>query len=135
MTFRMKKFIITILAFLYISSTTGATVHFHYCMGELVQLGLWHSESNKCGECGMEKNNAKPNSCCKDEHKQIKIEKDQKATAAIEMLQLIANATPASIIEIPLDDLSSVTEENPLSHAPPRNSDVAVYIRNCVFRI
>ncbi len=131
----MKKFIITILAFLYISSSTGATVHLHYCMGELVQLGFWRSNTNKCGECGMEKNNAKPNSCCKDEHKQLKLEKDQKATAAIEMLQLIAYATPVSIIEISLHDLSSVTEENPFSHAPPRSSSTAIYIRNCIFRI
>ncbi len=135
MLFQMKKFLITILAFLYISSTVGATVHFHYCMGELVQLGLWHSETNKCGTCGMEKNNAKPNSCCKDEHKLVKIEKDQKATAAIEMLQLFSYAAPVSFIEAPEHDLSSVTEENPFSHAPPRSSTIAVYIRNCVFRI
>ena len=131
----MKKIIITILAFLYISSTTGATVHFHYCMGELVQWGLWHSDTNKCGECGMEKNNAKPNSCCKDEYKLVKIEKDQKATAAIEMLQLIAYTAPLSIIEIPVHDFFSVTEENPFSHAPPRSSGIAVYIRNCIFLI
>lgn len=131
----MKKFIITIFAFLYISSSTGAAVHFHYCMGELVQLGLWHSNSNKCGECGMEKNNTKPNSCCKDEHKQLKIEKDQKTTAAIEMPQLIAYATPVSIIKLSIHHFSSVTEENPFSHAPLRSSSTAIYIRNCIFRI
>lgn len=131
----MKKFFITIFAFLYISSSTGATVHFHYCMGELVQLGLWHSETNKCGECGMEKNNAKPNSCCKDEYKLVKVEKDQKATAAIEILQLIALAAPVSIIELPAHNFSSVIEDNPVNHAPPRRDTIAVYIRNCVFRI
>ncbi|MBK6990321.1 MAG: hypothetical protein IPH34_00115 [Chitinophagaceae bacterium] len=36
----MKKFITAILAVLYISTSTGAMVHMHYCMGQLADWGL-----------------------------------------------------------------------------------------------
>ncbi len=135
LTVRMKKFIVAILAFLYISTSSGATVHMHYCMGKLVNWSLGHSESDKCDKCGMEKNATKSNGCCKDEHKQMKVEKDQKGVESFQMLQLLPCALPVSFIEVPAHDFSSVTEGNPFSHAPPRSSTVAVYIRNCFFRI
>lgn len=131
----MKKFIVAILSFLYISTSSGATVHMHYCMGELVNWSLWHNESDKCDNCGMEKNDTKDNGCCKDEHKQLKIEKDQKVADSFKMMKLITCSFPVSSIEIIAHDLFSFTEENPVSHAPPRKSDIAVYILNCTFRI
>ena len=51
------------------------------------------------------------------------------------MIQLLAVTLPVSSIEISSTDFLSVTEENPISHAPPRTGDVAVYIRNCDFLI
>ena len=132
----MKKLLVAIIAFLYISTSVGATVHMHYCMGKLADWGIGHKESKTCGKCGMEKSIKKSNGCCKDEKKFVKNNSDQKAAeSAFQIAQSIAVALPVSFIEIPAVDISSVTEENPSSHAPPRNSGIAVYIRNCVFRI
>jgi hypothetical protein len=80
----MKKVLATILAFVYLSSSMGATIHLHYCMGKLASWGLIDHESKTCPKCGMFKK--KPASkcmtakmdCCRDEHKQIKTDKDQK---------------------------------------------------------
>lgn len=84
----------------------------------------------------MEKSDEKDNGCCKDEHKFVKNDTDQKtAEAGFQLIQLLAVALPVTFIEIPSTDFPSVTEENPISHAPPRSSGVAVYIRNCVFLI
>ena len=74
----MKKLLIAIFALLYISTSTGATLHIHYCMGKLADWGLGHNNSKTCGECGMEKSEEKDNGCCKDEHKFIKNDTDQK---------------------------------------------------------
>ena len=49
----MKNFFVAILAFLYISTSTGAFVHVHYCMGELADWGIGYNKSTKCGKCGM----------------------------------------------------------------------------------
>jgi hypothetical protein len=131
----MKKFIAAILAVLYISTSTGATLHMHYCMGQLADWGMGHDSSKTCGKCGMVKGDEK-DGCCKDEHKFIKITTDQKTTQSnFQLVQLIAIAPLISFVEMPSSDFPSVTEENPICHAPPRSCGVAVYVRNCVFLI
>lgn len=132
----MKKCISILLAVLYIGTSTGATLHMHYCMGKLADWGIGHDDSKTCGKCGMEKSNEKPNGCCRDEFKFIKNDTDQKtAEAGIQLMHIVAMALPVSFVEIAAIGFPSVTEENPISHAPPRSNGVAVYIRNCVFLI
>ncbi len=105
-------------------------------MGKLAGWGLGHNEPKTCGQCGMEKTDKNGNGCCKDEHKFYKNTTDQKtAEASLQMMQIVATSLPVSFIEIPAVGLTSVTEENPFSHAPPQSYAVAVYIRNCVFLI
>lgn len=132
----MKKFIAAILAIFYLSTSTGANIHMHYCMGELADWGLGHNKSKTCGNCGMEKSEEKDNGCCKDEHKFVKNDNDQKTTESF-----VTNFS-LQVIDIPVECftsseilVSSVTEKHPVSHAPPRSSGVAVYIRNCTFLI
>ena len=80
----MKKVLAAILAFVYLSSSMGATIHLHYCMGKLASWGLINHENKNCEGCGMVKNTTASHSmaakmdCCRDEHKQIKTDKDQK---------------------------------------------------------
>lgn len=132
----MKKFAATILAVLYLGTSIGATVHMHYCMGKLADWGLGHNKSKTCGECGMEKSEEKDNGCCKDENKFVKNESDQKiAEAGFLMMQLGSADLPVSFFEIPDNNISSVTEKNPISHAPPRSTGVAVYILHRSFLI
>ncbi len=132
----MKKFLVTILALVYISTSTGVTLHMHYCMDKLADWGIGHNNSKSCSKCGMEKSNEKDNGCCKDEYKFIKNTTDQKtAETGFQFIQLIAVALPVPFIEIPSNNFPSVTEESPFSHAPPKSCGVAVYIRNCVFLI
>ena len=133
----MKKFLVAILAFFYLGTSSGATFHFHYCMGKLVEWSLSHSNSDKCSNCGMEKHNEKDNGCCKDEHKQIKLEKDQKVTwPAFKLIYLFSPVIlTSSFIQLPDRHVHFISEENPVSHAPPRSNGVAVYILNSLFRI
>ena len=132
----MKKFLAVILAVLYISTSTGATLHMHYCMGKLADWSLGHTKTDTCGKCGMEKTENKDNGCCKDEHKFIKSETAQKTTELnLQMVQSLATALPASYYEISAVTFSSITEESPTSNAPPRSIDTSIYKRNCVFRI
>jgi len=105
-------------------------------MGKMADWGFGQNEHKTCSKCGMEQSAKKENGCCKDESKFIKNNNDQKtAAAALEMDRLIALDLPVSIYEVSTVDIASVTEESPVSNAPPRSSCVAVYIRNCVFRL
>ena len=131
----MKKFIVTIIAFLYLFVTAGATVHIHYCMNKMVDWGLWHNDDKKCGKCGMDKSKEKDNGCCKDEHKQVKLDNDHKGSASYELTELTSSAITLPEFEIFSLNIPSVTQQHPVSHAPPRSGDLAVYILNHVFRI
>lgn len=132
----MKKYLLLILTFSYFASTTGATVYLHYCMGKMVEWNVMGSEKEKCPNCGMDKSKKDDKGCCKDEHKQLKVTNDHNIIeTAFQGMQLIASALPVSYFEIPAIALSSITEENPTSNAPPQSSGIAIYKRNCVFRI
>ncbi len=132
----MKKFFVAILALLYISTSTGAFVHVHYCMGEMADWGFGYNKSSTCGKCGMEEVQGSDNGCCKDEQKFIKNDTDQKTSKTIiQITPVMAAALPVSFIEIPSNNFSSVIGETPHSRTPLRINGVAVYIRNCVFLI
>ena len=141
----MKKLLIAILAVVYLASSIGATIHLHYCMDKLVAWSLGNEKTSNiaCPFCGMAKTTSDKHcgkqvkGCCKDEQKQIKVDKDQKApndigfSYAKPFLQ-IANHTS---FEIPSLAIISPTLEYPTSHAPPRAGNVPLFIRNSVFRI
>jgi len=132
----VKKFLIAILAVLYLGSSTGVTVYMHYCMGELSGSGLGYDESQSCGKCGMEKCADDDNGCCKDEQKFIKNADDQKTTeAGFQLMQLVATAIPVSFGELPAVDFLTITVENPLSNSPPLSKSQPVYLLNRNFRI
>jgi len=106
-------------------------------MGKLVEWGFWKNYSQKCSSCGMEKNTGENGGCCKDEQKQLKLDKDQKITDnAFKLIQSTSSATVTTTFpEIQGTHFFSSPENKPLGHAPPRNHKRAVYLRNCVFLI
>ena len=129
-TTTMKKFIVTILAVVYLISSAGATIHLHYCMDKLVNWSLSEKPGTLCDNCGMEEDG----NCCKDEHHFIKSKTDQKtAESGIQLFQIAAIAIPAPFI-ITSELYFSQKAKHTTGHAPS-NSGVDILIRNCVFRI
>ena len=127
----MKKILVSIFAVFYLASSVGATVHLHYCMDKIIGWSLLNSTGDKCNKCGMEKDGG----CCKDENKFVKNNIDQKVTeSAIHLIQMAAVATPAAFIYASEYRFTTIIQENSLSHAPPRNNGVGIYILNNVFR-
>lgn len=133
----MKKFIVSILAIFYLSTSMGATIHLHYCMGKLVDWGLGQTSSSKCSNCGMEKShNSMDQGCCKDEFKQIKNDKDQKLTDNFAQFSKIVNeVAPISFLSYSISLPVVSYKDTPNSNAPPRSSTTSLNIINCVFRI
>jgi hypothetical protein len=138
----MKKGLVTILAFVYLSSSIGATIHLHYCMGKLISWGLINHESEKCAFCGMQKNGRighgmmAKKGCCKDEHKQIKTDKDQKpAKSEFQFSKLCYQASPENYTILSSSHLFPVTVEYPTANAPPGISKSPVFLLNGNFRI
>ena len=128
----MKKILVSIFAVFYLASSVGATVHLHYCMDKLINWSLLNSDGDKCEKCGMKKDGG----CCKDENKFVKNNIDQKlAESSIQLIQVPAIAIPSAFVNVADPCSFSLTEESPISHAPPRNKGVGIYILNSVFRL
>ena len=133
----MKRFLVAILAILYITTATGANLHFHYCMGQFAGWSFWQdTEHQKCGECGMEKKVGDEKGCCKDEYQQVKIKVDQKTNTS-EYSQLIVNAGYHHIINYKVggadgyqSNISSIGK-----FTPPWKDQPSIYIRCCNYRI
>ncbi|WP_431210247.1 HYC_CC_PP family protein [Puia sp. P3] len=137
----MKKVFVSILAILYLSTSMGATVHLHYCMGRLVAWGLMDKESRDCVSCGMSKSEAMPGcsvgmkNCCHDEHMHFQNDPAQKLVQSwVEW-----NLAPALVV-MPYQGWNEPVViapaiDRPVAHGPPLSGKVPVFLRNCSFRI
>lgn len=131
----MKRVVLSILAVLYLSASTGTTVDMHYCMGKLVDWTLAHEDSSSCGNCGMEKKGT-DNGCCKDEQKFFKNTDDQKtASQQVQVPVLQISDLPEQRQELPDPAFAVFTVELPKANAPPDKGDAPIFLRNRVILI
>ncbi|SHG63471.1 HYC_CC_PP family protein [Pedobacter caeni] len=134
----MKRTLLTILAVFYLGVSSGATLHFHYCMGELVSWGLDQQDKEICGFCGMPKGTpkAKAKSCCEDEKQQPKVDKSQKANVPVYEFNAASSAVilPSLFVNYKLEIPVKITREA-LSNAPPDGNKIPVFLKNCTYRI
>jgi hypothetical protein len=138
----MKKVFATILAVIYLTSSMGATLHLHYCMGKLISWGLASHETKNCSFCGMPIDHRNGHSvmvkdgCCKDEHTQFKTDKDQKpAQTGLEYIKLFPDATGENHLAVTDAFLSSISIDYPTANAPPFIDKVPLFLFNRNFRI
>lgn len=132
----MKKILITILAIVYLTASSGATINMHYCMGKLIHWDLFNKQTtrSKCNVCGMQQSGHK--GCCKDEQKVLQIDKDQKKSEpSFLSFKIISEALVVTYSELPTLPISSIVRENTIAHAPPRPGSVPIFVLNCNFRI
>lgn len=127
----MKKFLITILAILYLATSTGAAFYTHYCMGKVYSFDVVKSGGDGCSKCGMEANDG----CCKDELKVFKIkDNNQLISSGITIapsFAVVSNFYKIVQPVIPYVAGSLVTNNN----SPPNSPGTSLCILNCVFRL
>ena len=132
----LKRIVVTILALLYLCTATGTTFSLHYCMGKFTGYSFRESHSKKCSKCGMVKKSGWDNGCCKDEQKQLKLDDYHKLAENYFSWNLLS---PIALILTFFPDYDSriipVSEQYPVSNAPPLRSNLPAYLRFCVFRI
>lgn len=134
----MKKFLVSILTLIFLASAGGATVHFHYCMGELKNWSLAHTEtkSDKCSNCGMSKKASAGKDCCKDQHQELKTDSFQgSANNSIKFQQLPVSVLTHSFLELPDPSTVTLAELQLVTNAPPGKIAVPLFLRHRTFRI
>ena len=110
-------------------------VHMHYCMGKLVDKNFWASEDQHCGSCGMDKSSKDSDNCCKEEVKQVKVDKEHGPAQSLVFQMLSPGEIIVHVTQYSLPAISSITEDYPLSNAPPSSGVVDIYKQIRVFRI
>jgi hypothetical protein len=138
----MKKVLAAIFAVLYLSTSMGATIHVHFCMGKAISWGLTDRESKSCLNCGMPTNNSGTNSlsgksnCCHDESQQLKTDKDQKVPQSdLQFSKIFAEALAVHNPALSINPFTSLAVAYPNSNAPPFNSKNPIVLLNRNFRI
>ena len=138
----MKRLLTALLAILYLTLSSGATVHAHYCMGQLIGTSLSHAASghnseHSCELCGMKKG-SNNGGCCHDEEASFKASEAQKGDV-IQMVPavLLAEAAVPCVYAIPVPPVGFREVASKLwANGPPlRPPAVPIFLRVCNFRI
>ncbi|MDM8174598.1 MULTISPECIES: HYC_CC_PP family protein [Olivibacter] len=134
----MKKLFAFILTFVYLGIATGFSTYSHYCMDRYVETSLWKKDMSKCGVCGMNKSKqASEKNCCKEEHKQVKLEKKHQASQVVyKQFKLFQAIVPAPAYDVSMHKpVINVITGHPVSHAPPNKAYTRLYRLNCTYLI
>jgi len=124
------------MAVLYLAASTGATVQVHYCMGKLVSIQFGKKQQKKCSRCGDNETKSCAKDCCKNEHKLVKLEKDQKVSEnTLQFVKMAAIHSPVFTAEMPAVFVMAAAQNYPKNNAPPRSINVHTFILNCAFLI
>lgn len=129
----MKKFLLLILTFAYLASTSGATVYLQQCMGKTIAWSLVEKDGNKCEKCGMH-NNA-TNDCCSSHMKVLKVHIDQNLPEVFFQKIFLTNGfLSKTFTSYKKDELLETQTKIPESFAPQR-SQINFCVLYCIYRI
>lgn len=122
----MKKFLVTILALVYLTSTFGATLRLDCCLNKLVSIGLGTTTHDNALR---EENKGN----CNDDHKKTKPGHDQKRNdAKIRVAKYVPAALNTDYPDYSFHPVSTLTEAYPVNNAPPQETNVPLFILHCV---
>jgi|SRR5882724_8869531 len=132
----MKRFLATILAVLYLSTSIGATIHMHYCMGEFVSWELMHKKNptNNCEKCGMPI--SKKKGCCDDRHAIIKVKGEHKlSNNDVYFFKCFYGIYKPELQILKVQYISLADLPNQIANAPPPLTKISLFLYICLLRI
>lgn len=119
----------------YLGVSSGATLHIHHCMGELVEWGFSDNSldaDGKCSSCGMKQANS--DLCCKSQKQELKLKESYKASINVFQIQAIEIQSQRYFL-LPVLAVSKAKGENIDSYLDLRTRSIPPFLRNCNFRI
>jgi len=131
----MKRSILTLLIITYIAISSGVPLNIHYCMGKLMEVGLWQDDthSSSCADTSSDKSEKCSTACCSDEQQFLKMDIEQNNVPAQEI-----DYNPI-ILALLFDEIDSSFHEKTrkpiVSRSLPKCSGSELCIRNCSFLI
>ena len=128
----MKKFLVTILAFVYLAGSAGATVNMHYCMGKFYSADLSGLKED-CNKCGMKRS---AGHCCNSQSKTLKACDSHNAVANNINLSAPVFAIADNVWnDIHSDKLAIAPSFTTNNNSPPGSSGFSLCILHCIFKL
>lgn len=130
----MKRVLVSTIALIYFTVSSGMVMSVHYCMGEVSNIQVNQVPEERC-ICGMSKKETSSKGCCKTEFTMVKLADTHKASSASYDIQ-----TPVALVSRSLSQLEAPLYNTGIKiytdiHGPPLLSEQDTYLLNCVFRI
>lgn len=117
---------------IYAVSSSGATLHIHYCCGKIDKIDFNSSKKEHCPFSDK----AFQKSCCDNKQVELKIKNDYKVETEAKLPPRNITAYVNSVHAV--FDTSLFISSNPLYFSgvsPPLSAPVPLYILDCVYRI
>ncbi|PSL31764.1 HYC_CC_PP family protein [Chitinophaga ginsengisoli] len=129
----MKRFITILLAFLYVTLTSGFTVNAHYCMGKLAAVDFKSHADDICNMCSK---SGKKGKCCKDEYKYCKADVSFHEVGKVQQnSEPSVKALSLPVIIVPVSALTISHRIVINNHGPPDCECIPLYIQYCTYLI
>jgi hypothetical protein len=127
---KVKRIAVTILALVYLSTSAGASLDIHYCMGKMVSAHLAFSPKQYCSKCGMKI----AGGCCKDEFRSLKITDSHQPVFALQhQISERSISRPESIFQVRFFNTGNTVFSK--NNSPPNRYPGSLHTLLCVFRI
>jgi hypothetical protein len=126
----VKKSVVAILAFLYLTITSGVVVNWHYCMGDLSSIEIGARNGDHCEKCGM----ADKKGCCETEYKLFKVQDEHQLAKVSWESNALPAIAPVFTSLIPVSN-NEIIRGQEYYHAPPDERSNFIYLHTGVFRI
>jgi len=130
----MRKILIGLIAFFYLTASAGLVVNFHHCMDEFASVSFFedkdHDDGN-CNRCGMDKSAF---TCCHDQVVVYKINDSHQPSEDVQFsfaLNIIPTLLNIEVYDTSLQNAELVYSDN----SPPQNLSNKRYRTLKVFRI
>jgi len=127
----MKRFIVSIIAVLYFTVSSGMVVSMHYCMGKLKTTKVQLTNTKTC--CCKKTESKK--SCCKTQQHFVKLDDNHQASYADYKIEVPTAFIASTYFLAQQDNGITKNQHTSTIHAPPLSKEQSVYLLNCVFRI
>ncbi|HWK07266.1 MAG TPA: hypothetical protein VNS58_26725 [Puia sp.] len=130
----MKKLASILLIILYATTSSGASFHFHFCMGKFQGIGFAAPAKQTCDKCGMNKK-GNGNGCCSDVVKTFKAPTDQSSSGVSFDFTQYAHTLPIMGTYSPRIALFHKEPSILYTTGPPKSPLLPLFIRDRNFRI
>ena len=129
---RLKKRITILLSFIYLCMTTGMSINFHYCHGQIECISFFEKDHGCCCKKGIHSSK-----CCFDENYKYEIKSDQIISKLVRFdfqISLLALTNPFPSLRTYLSEIYSKQQ---VWH-PPSNyltKEIPLRILQSIFRL